>query len=119
MCPEHAHVLIVEDDPETVALERIMLERFGGHSVVGVIQTFQELPSVLAALSVIPHAALVDMHLTRDHAAKEGSAISGELRRRFPDIAILGTSLEPAAYADYNLGKPVKVGELLKVITSL
>lgn len=106
-----ALLLLIEDDPEQLALRRMVLEG-AGHEVL-------EAGSAHAAAAQLdqshPHAIVLDLRLPRE---EDGIALAGALASRVPVIVLTGASLSTVEGLPVfrALRKPCPAPDLLKAV---
>ncbi|HVT94034.1 MAG TPA: response regulator [Bryobacteraceae bacterium] len=106
-----ALLLVIEDDPEQLALRRMMLE-VAGHEVL-------EADSARAAAAQLdrshPQAIILDLRLPRE---EDGIALAGPLASRIPVIVLTGASLSAVKGLPVfrALRKPCPAPDLLKAV---
>lgn len=120
--PPEAKVFIAEDRAKWQATyERIL--PIGGHSVVATATTMDEASEVIPTLGDLGvQVAIVDGNLGEDTNGEDGRLIADQLRNLYPDIKIVGASMDPDGVhgADVNVWKGrMEPRKLVDLITEL
>lgn len=115
-------ILIVEDDPETVQIFKLMLERAGY-----TIHICREVVSAIRALhSESPSAVILDLMLPDIHGLELCRYVRRDIEQRDVPIIVVSAAVTQASIAqtmdvgaDVFLGKPVSMKDLVRVVSSL
>jgi CheY-like chemotaxis protein len=106
MCPEHANVAVIEDDPDN---QRRIAERLtkSGHQVVATAVDLQEAIDLSNHLEVLGvHVAIVDGNLKPgDYSGSDGTRVVQEIREKSPSVKILAFTSSDVTGADVLLDK--------------
>jgi len=121
MSPEHANVIIIEDENFFAEYLKETLE-MEGHTVVGIARTFKEGESLIQNCQKEQiHAAIIDGNLSRGAKdGTEGQQLAELSRKILPSTKVIAYSGDEQPWSDYpkvtKRTGVIEVSELIKQI---
>jgi DNA-binding NtrC family response regulator len=118
MCPQHAEIFLVEDDPSVIKSTTEILCGHG-HHISLLAATQKEASEIIPLLSNSEiNIAVVDLSLTPN--GREGIDIIYKIKQLAPLVTTIGRSFcDDIPGADYNCQKKQGITALARLITSI